>query len=130
MADHENETKIVCSEVVNGRPCGSSFTRKWSLKRHRLTTHSSTNAKPFKCGSCKIQFTAKYQLLSHMKLHDKKEGSMFRCTECPATLTTKYNLRRHWLRRHKIEKDKGELAVISDTSMVEQSNRECLDISM
>ena len=54
--------------------CGQSFTKKSNLTRHVMSVHEH---KHYKCPVCNKQFTRRYILNTHMKLHEIEHDPTF-----------------------------------------------------
>ena len=82
--------------------CGmrsKSFTRKWSLTLHKISTH--TGEKPYKCWICSQAFSHKSSLNYHMKTHSGDKP--YKCGICSRAFIQKSGLTVH-MRTHTGEK--------------------------
>jgi len=66
----------ICSEIVDGRVCGTSFKRKADLARHKLCVHNVDTAKIWYCDTPRCDrnengihggFTRKDHLVEHLR---------------------------------------------------------------
>ena len=103
LDNHLNNSKVFCHEDTTNKPyqcleCGRSFTRQWTLDRHRETFHSeieretftcpregcdmvfqTSHERPFKCSKCGKTFQSSDGLKLHMdSVHKEDQGSSVR----------------------------------------------------
>jgi len=77
---------------------GTTFTRKYDLKRHVQTKHLP-EARRFECEICSLKFKRREHLESHMRqLHAEK--TEFPCALCGKVLLSEVNRRRHMKNMH------------------------------
>lgn len=95
--------------------CLSKFSTPQHLTRHKKTVHQ--NIKPFSCKVCHKNFSFKWNLKAHARIHDNKSVSAsevtdfqrFKCDECEGILSSKEALVAHVLEEHGKRLDDSEI---------------------
>ena len=77
--------------------CGEIFSRKDSLQRHRVASHTGDNFdSKFECEECDGTFTRKENLTRHKKkVHSNNDEEKFECRDCGIQFSRRDNLKRH-----------------------------------
>ena len=77
--------------------CGEIFSRKDSLHRHRVTSHTEDNFdSKFECEECEGTFTRKEDLTRHKEeVHANNDEEKFECRDCGKQFNRRDNLKRH-----------------------------------
>ena len=97
------ESKNVSSRFLGltCKQCGTIFTRKWLLDRHKASVH---DRKKIQCDLCDQTFNLEHHLKRHkLAVHEKKE---YECDECDFVTSWKDNLSRHKEGEHGVETKK------------------------
>ena len=82
---HSKTAKYACDA------CDKSFTGVYYLRQHQRRMHSES--RPFSCPSCPSSFSVKYDLVVHLRTHDKVKA--YECKFCSKRYATGRALREH-----------------------------------
>ena len=82
---------IACDE------CGEIFSRKDSLHKHRVTSHTEDNFdSKFECEECEGTFTRKEDLARHkVTVHANQDEEKFVCRDCREQFSRRDTLKKH-----------------------------------
>lgn len=90
---HQEGAKYNCS-------CGSRFSFKYTLSRHKISSKNVAPTERIKCPSCDKTYKSHETLKAHQTSHHATQAPVFTCEICGKCFTRDWSLKRHKQSKH------------------------------